>query len=159
MAQPWTLDVKCRADGLLVGTIGQVCVAIWRTKPTLQLFRQQRRELGLAVASDPGNVAFLCVVEHSADPPDQDVRDASVAMIASHAAELVACACVIEGSGFRAAITRTVLTGMALVARNTAPTRFFERVPLASDWLCQRLGRQRGPGLPEAVELARKHLA
>ena len=155
----WTLRVKCIHDGLVVGMIGPVCLAIWRTKPTLELFEQQQLELDAAVASNPGKVAFLCVVESTADAPDQEVRDASAAMISSHGKKLAATACVIEGSGFRAAITRTVLSGMALVARNAAPSRFFEHVSVASAWLGDILGQgSRETGLAKQVELARERL-
>jgi hypothetical protein len=122
------------------------------------LFEVQRRELAAAVARDPGNAAFLCVVEALAEPPDQELRDASAAMLSSHGKRLAACACVIEGTGFRAAITRTVLTGMAIVARNAAPNRFFERVQAASFWLSEHLGRGRDPLLSERVEMARARL-
>lgn len=155
---PWRLSVTHVLDGLLVGTIGPVSLAIWRTKPTPALFEIQRRELFAAVARNPGKVAFLCVVEPSAEAPEQEVRDASAAMISSLGSKLAACACVIEGSGFRAAITRTVLTGMALVARDPAPNRFFEHVSVASTWLNERLGRSRDSGLAENVEFARIHL-
>ena len=157
-ADPWTLTVTYAFNGLLVGTIGPVSLAIWRTKPTAELFEVQRLDLTSAVARDPGKIAFLCVVEATADPPDQSVRDASAAMISSLGAGLVGCACVIEGKGFRAAITRTVLAGMALVARHAAPNRFFESVPVASAWLSERLGRGSELGLAEKVELARERL-
>ena len=156
---PWTLSIKSAHDGLVVGTIGPVCLAIWRTKPTAELFELQRRELAAAVASDPGKIAFFCVVEPTADAPEQAIRDASAAMISSHGKRLAATACVIEGSGFRAAITRTVLSGMALVARNAAPSRFFEHVSVASAWLGERLGQgSRETGLARQVELARERL-
>jgi hypothetical protein len=144
--------------GLVVGTIGPICLAIWRTKPTEELFEAQRRGLGSAVEHNPGNVAFLCVVESTADPPDQKVRDASAAMISSHGKNLAAVACVIEGSGFRAAVTRTVLSGIALVARNAAPTRYFESVSAASTWLGERIPLGPYASLADQVELARKHL-
>lgn len=156
---PWRLSVTYVFDGLLVGSIGPVSLAIWRSKPTPELFEIQRRELNAAVLRNPGKVAFLCVVEPSADAPEQEVRDASAAMITSLGSKLVACACVIEGSGFRAAITRTVLTGMALVTRSAAPNRFFEHVSVASTWLNERLGRTgRESELAENVERARIHL-
>ena len=135
-----------------------MCFAIWRKKPTRDLFEVQRFELSSTVASNPGNVAFLCVVESKADAPDQDVRDASSAMITLHGKKLAACACVIEGDGFRAAITRTVLSGIALVARNQTPTRFFEGVPAASFWLNERLRFGETSAFAEQVELARKCL-
>jgi len=157
-ADPWKLSVTYARKGLLVGMIGPVSLAIWRSKPTADLFEMQRIELTSAVRNDPGNVAFLCVVESSADPPEQAIRDASAAMISSLGTGLVACACVIEGGGFRAAITRTVLAGMALVARHAAPNRFFESVPVASAWVTERLGRGGVLGLAEQVELARESL-
>lgn len=155
---PWRLSVTYVQDGLLVGTIGPVSLAIWRSKPTRELFEIQRRELVAAVARNPGKVAFLCVVEASSDAPEQELRDASAAMITSLGSKLAACACVIEGSGFRAAITRTVLTGMTLITRSAAPNRFFEHVSSASTWLNERLGRSRDSGLAENVEFARIHL-
>ncbi len=154
----WKLSISGKYDGLVMGMVGPVCVAIWRTKPVRHSFEAQRMELAAAVASNPGKAAFMCVVEAEADPPDQAIRDASAKMISSHGKKLAACACVIEGAGFRAAITRTVLGGIALVARNAAPTRFFESVPLASDWLLDRLGSGQQQRLAEQVELARKHL-
>src|SRR5262245_44278599 len=158
VANPWDLRVTFAGGGLVVCTIGPVCAAIWRTKPIPTFFEMQRRQLASAVERAPGNAAFLCVVEVSADPPEQELRDASAAMIASHGKKLAACACVIEGAGFRAAITRTVLTGISLVARSQTPTRFFEHVSVASTWVGERLGR-REPGLADQVELARQRLA
>lgn len=152
------LDIRSALDGLVVGTFGPVCLAIWRTKPTDALFEAQRLGLASAVASAPGKVAFLCVVETTADPPDQKVRDASASMISSHGKNLAAVALVIEGSGFRAAVTRTVLSGIALVTRNAAPTRYFEGVAAASVWLGGHTGLGLDRGLVEGVELARQHL-
>ena len=155
---PWRLTVTHDRGGLLVGRIGPVCLAMWRTKPIMDLFQVQRHDLAAAVARDPGNVAFLCVVEPTAEPPEQAVRDASAAMIASFGKNLAACACVIEGTGFRAAITRTVLAGMQFVARSATPTRFFERVPVAAGWLSDIVVPGSTSNLADQVELARKRL-
>jgi hypothetical protein len=141
-----------------MGTIGPVCLAIWRTKPSEELFDTQRKSLASAVGRDPGHVAFLCVVESTADAPDQKVRDASAEMITSHGKNLAAVACVIEGSGFRAAVTRTVLSGIALVARNAAPTKYFDSVSAASAWLAERLPLGAPVSLAAEVELGRRHL-
>ena len=155
---PWRLTVTHARDGLVVARIGPVCLAIWRKKPIMDLFLVQRFDLAAAVASDPGNIAFLCVVESGAEPPDQAVRDASADMIASFGKDLAACACVIEGTGFRAAITRTVLASMQFVARSATPTRFFERVPIAAAWLTDVVAPGSESPLGDQVELARKRL-
>src|SRR5690349_9667377 len=91
---------------LLVGRCDQVCVAVWNAKPTRTLFDIQSAALAVEVKKHPGTQLFLCVISAQADPPGQDVRDASAKMITRHGTNLAGCACVIEGQGFRAAITR-----------------------------------------------------
>jgi hypothetical protein len=136
-----TLQITHESDGLVTASFEQICVAIWNRKPTRPLFDHQRAALAGCVLRYPGRALFLCIVSNQADPPEQDVRDASVKMILGHERKLAGCACVIEGSGFRAAITRTVLTGMTLVARTPIPISFFDQVSAACDWLQPRAGR------------------
>ncbi|RYZ04606.1 MAG: hypothetical protein EOO73_23505 [Myxococcales bacterium] len=132
------LHVTHRARGLLLGTFGDVFFAAWSTKPVPELFELQRSGLASAVHASPGRALFLCVVSPHADPPDQAERDASSRMIASHGARLLGTACVVEGSGFRAAITRTVLTGIVLFTRTPSPVTFFENVDGAAHWMQRR---------------------
>ena len=146
-------------DGLLMARVGQVCLALWRRKPTLPLFQIQSDHLAAAVTEHRGRALFLCLVEGKTDPPDQNVRDASAKMITAHGRDLAGCACVIEGNGFRAALTRTVLAGIAFVVRTPAPYRFFDNAATACDWLEGRAGWGRLQGLAEQVELARGQLS
>lgn len=152
-SQTTAFQVTYRGAGLVVGHFGHVCVAIWTTKPTRALFDWQRMALADCVQRHPGSALFLCVVSSKADPPDQDVRDASTKMIASHERRLAGCACVIEGNGFRAAITRTVLTGITSVLRTPSPIGFCDSVQAGSDWLGKHSPRGSLSGLVE--ELAR----
>lgn len=153
-SQATTFQVTYRGGGLVVGHFAHVCVAIWNTKPTRALFDWQRKGLADAVQRHPESALFMCVVSSKADPPDQDVRDASTKMIASHEKRLAGCACVIEGSGFRAAITRTVLTGITSVVRLPCPIGFCDSVQAGSDWLGRHSPRGSLSGLVE--ELARE---
>lgn len=132
------LRVGHRGRGLLLGTYRSVFFAVWSTKPTPELFELQRAGLAAAVTASPGRVFFLCVVSPNADPPDQTERDASSRMITGHGARLLGTACVVEGTGFRAAITRTVLTGIALFIRTPSPITFFETVDGAQQWIQRR---------------------
>lgn len=132
------LHISHRARGLLLGTQGDVFFAVWSTKPTPDLFELQRSGLAAAVYAKPGRTIFLCVVSPNADPPDQAERDASSRMITTHGEKLLGTACVVEGSGFRAAITRTVLTGIVLFIRTPSPVAFFESVDAASLWMQRR---------------------
>jgi len=137
-ARATELQIIHHAEGLLVASFGPVLVSAWSTKPVPRLFEIQRAQLAAAVARNPGKQMFLCVVAPNADPPDQAEREASAKMITSQGDKLAACACVIEGSGFRAAITRTVLTGIVLLVRTPSPVTFFESVESASFWLQKR---------------------
>ena len=153
------LEVGHCTGGLFMGSLGPVCVALWQTKPTRELVAIQRAYLARAVAHDPKHVAFVCAVAASAQPPDEAERAASAAMINEHGANLAAVAGVIEGTGFRAAITRAVLSGMVFVVRSPCPIRLFDSVPAASHWLAQRLGRADIAHLSEQFELARARLS
>ena len=153
------LEVTYSGGGLMMAKLGPVCVALWQTKPTRALFEIQRKELAATVREHPGTAAFICVIQPSADPPDQEIRNASTEMIVKHGRALAAVACVIEGTGFRAAITRTVLTGIVFVIRNPSPFRFFESVEAASEWLGSRLGKHRVLGLSQQITRERSRLS
>jgi tRNA A-37 threonylcarbamoyl transferase component Bud32 len=129
-------QVVHRGANLLLASIGPVYLAVWRRAVTRSLFELQRDGLSAHVERYPGGAAFLCVVEEGTRPPDAELRRASVAMVASHAARLRCLACVIEGSGFGAAVTRSVLGGMALALPNQRPPRqAFSTVKAAAPWL------------------------
>lgn len=149
------LQVTHRGGGLLIGHFGHVCIAVWSTKPTWTLFAQQSAGLANVVQHHPGRALFMCVVSSKADPPEQDVRDASAKMIINHGRQLAGCACVIEGSGFRAAITRTVLTGISLLVRTPAPFGFCDSVNAGYEWLGRYSPRGSLTGLPEELARAR----
>ncbi len=139
-----------------MGTMGPVCVALWSEKPTPATFEVQRSLLAESVSGRAARSAFLCVVGAQTEPPEQALRDASAQMIASHQGKLTAVACVVEGSGFRAAITRTVLSGMMLLIRSAPPVRVFETTELATPWLSSALGGLRLSSLADAVAQVRR---
>jgi hypothetical protein len=149
------LSITHQGGGLLMATFEHVCVAVWDVKPVRQLFEIQKAHLAAVVAREPQRALFMCVVASSADPPDQEIRDASAKMVTSHDKNLAGCCCVIEGTGFRAAITRTVLTGMMLVIRGPVPFHFSESVLAGCKWLETRGGRNRLQGLAAKIESAR----
>src|SRR6187551_1020728 len=97
-------------DGVAISQIGGVCMALWRKKPTASTFEMQRAYLDSAVKKLSGRVVFMCVVEGGTEPPEDDIRKASSTMITSHGEALKAVAIVVEGSGFKAAISRTVIS-------------------------------------------------
>lgn len=127
-------------DGLAVAEVGRVCVVIWRDAVVRHRFEKQRKGLAEVVSNHPGQAGFLCIIEPSAKPGDDELRRASSEMVASHQDRLKCVACVIEGSGFKAAVGRSVLSGMALLLGNSStPRSFFATVDGAVRWMAQHV--------------------
>jgi hypothetical protein len=142
------------SDGLVMAERRGVSIAIWRRKPNRELFEVQKKCLDAVVSKNIGKSAFVCVVEPTSEPPDEDLRKAASAMISSHEKNLKCVALVIEGTGFRSAITRTVLSGIVMMIRTPAPIKFFDTPKSACLWVGTQLPAVRD-GLIEEIEALR----
>ncbi len=146
-------------QGLAVAEIDHVCVAIWRSGVTKHLFNWQHFCLTEVVQRHPKGTAFVCVVEAGCAPPDEELRRASVSMIAEHESRLRCVAVAIEGNGFRAAITRTVLSGMMLLLPNRkVPVSYVSSVGNAAEWVSRYLPLRSTETFVAAVEGVRARL-
>jgi hypothetical protein len=145
-------------DGIVVAQVGPVCAALWRKKPTADRFEIQRRCLQAAVKKRPGEIAFLCLVEAGTEPPDDAIRKASSNMITDLGEDLKAVAIVIEGSGFKAAISRTVLSGIVFLIRSPSPIKYFESAASAAVWLTQYVAIGNVGSFIDQVEIVRRSL-
>jgi hypothetical protein len=123
-------------DGIAVAQVGGICVVIWRDAVVPHRFSKQASGLAEVVGSHPCQAGFLCVIEPTAKPPDDKLRRASQEMIQSHEERLCCTACVIEGTGFKAAVTRSVLASITLlIANRKAPISYFASVSEAGHWM------------------------
>jgi len=152
------MSIERHKDELIAGRKAETCVAIWRRKPHQATFNLQRSLLDDTVAAHPGKAKFLCVVEEGAPAPDDDIRKASADMVNQHGDKLSKVACVIEGEGFKAAITRTVLAGIGMVIRKRVPMKFFDSVDSAAAWLTEAEGPSAAVDLRSQVRELRKQL-
>jgi hypothetical protein len=146
-------------DGIVFAQVGNVSVAIWRKKPTPDRFEIQRSCLDAAVKRNAGRAVFMCVVEAGTEPPDEDVRKASSAMVTSHGPNLKAVSIVVEGTGFKAAISRTVLSGIVFLIRTPSPIKYFESPASGAAWLAQFVQIGSAANFVEQVEVVRAVLA
>lgn len=136
-------------DGIAVAEVGPVCVVIWRDEVTPARFARQSAGLARVVAHHPAAAAFLYVVEPHVQPPSEEMRKASSAMVKAHQGRLKSVGGVIEARGFMGALTRSVLSGMAtLVGRQHPALAFFANVNEAAKWLSQHVQLD-----PHALEL------
>jgi hypothetical protein len=129
------------SEGLLIAQIDRVCAVVWRDEVTASRFARQCACLASVVTKYPGEAGFLCVVEARVKPPPDDLRKASIALLREHEASLRCIAGVIEATGFMAALTRSVLSSMTVLAgRQRAPQGVFASVADAAPWLAGHLG-------------------
>lgn len=134
-----TRILQC-GDGIAVAEIGPVCVVIWRDAVVRSRFEKQKQGLAAVVEKNPGSAAFVFVVEPTAAPPDEQLRKASMQMIADHQERLRCVAGVIEGTGFKAAVARSVLSGITLLlGKREVPISYFAKVGEATRWVSQQV--------------------
>jgi hypothetical protein len=146
-------------ETVVVAETGALCVVIWRVAVTKVPFEWQRSALAEVVLRNPHGAAFLCVVEQSAKPPEDELRRASSQMILSHGEQLKCVACVMEGEGFRVAINRSALSGMILLLRNRkSPVSVFAKVPEAVRWMSEHIEIPAIGELVSTVENIRSYL-
>lgn len=152
-------DVFHCGDGIATAQFGHVFVAIWRDAVIESRFNIQRQGLDKAISRYPDDSAFLCLIEESAKPPDEKLRRASYDMVNEHRNSLKCVACVIEGSGFKAATARSVLSGMVLLSgRREPPLSVFATVNAAGQWMNERV-TMNPDSLVDFVENMRSRLA
>ena len=127
-------------EALLVAEFAGVCIAVWRGDVTPALFECQRAGLASVLRMNPRDAGFLCVIEDGSPPPSEELRKAGAEMVRAAGSELKRIACVIESTGFMAAMKRSVLSGIQLLAgRKANVTAFFSTVSEAARWLADEL--------------------
>jgi hypothetical protein len=125
-----------RDRDIVVANLEHLCIVVWHGAVTRVPFEKQRAALADVVARYPNRAGFLIVIEDKVTPPSEELRRQSTDMLKSHGERLCCVGCVIEGNGFRAAITRGVLSGMILLMRNSkSKVSFFADVPSAAGWM------------------------
>ena len=130
------MRVLHRDRDIVVAEVEHICVVIWRGAVTKFPFEKQRAGLAGVVERYPNRAGFLIVIEPSAKPPNDELRRESTQMLEGHAERLRCVGIVVEGEGFRAAITRGVLSGMVLLMlHRKANISFFPTARSAAAWM------------------------
>ena len=120
-----------------------VFLVIWRSggETTLEAVGKLRREFERFAAAHPSGVTLLTIVETGAALPPSHVRDALAGFMRSCDGKLKLSAVAFEGTGFRAAAVRGVVTSLTLLARQPFPHKVFSTVEEAARWYEAELGK------------------
>lgn len=99
-------------------------------------FELQKRALLDLASWSQERVAFCCIVEPSSGIPNEEVRNASSKLFDSLGERLCSLAMVIEGTGFRSALVRSVASGIVMVmGKRALPVSYLATVREGADWL------------------------
>jgi hypothetical protein len=152
-------------DGIHVcGTMRNLLVCLWRDTPTLEALDGVLQATRALIARCPTGIGVLGVAPGDMPLVGGAARRRAVAMLAETGGHVRCMATVIEGSGFRAGATRSVMSAITLLARQPCPAKIFGDVDEAATWQARLLGthdlRPTQPReLCDAVAAARARLA
>jgi hypothetical protein len=90
-------------------------------------------------AKYPAGLGCLVIIPATASPPPADVRDAIKGTLHRLAPRMRGLCWVVEGTGFRAAMVRGVLTGLQALSRDPYPTCIERDMSSALIWVLARV--------------------
>ena len=149
------------ADDLhAVVSVGNVFINVVRKPATVGMIRETRRQVQRHFRRWNNQCVAVSVLEPTAaQAVPREVRDESAALTAEFPS--LAAATVIEGSGFRAAATRTAVSGMFLISRPTYPHKVFASLTESARWVIETVKRTApldvtSDDILRAIEVARR---
>jgi hypothetical protein len=117
----WNIVEK--EDDYVLASWQQIFAVVWRRETTLQGARALLRECNQFATRHPQGIGLLTIVSEKAPMPASPVRK-EVADFLTQGSAYIKCSVVLmEGTGFRAAAVRSVVTGLTLLAKQTYPHR------------------------------------
>jgi hypothetical protein len=122
-------------DNHVVGNVWNVSVLVWGKETTMGGVASAERAIAAHAARHPEGIGLLTVVEEIADPPNAEVRKALGLMLTSMAGKVKRSAVSQEGTGFRAAMVRGVVTGLMLLTRVPFPHKVFDNADTSVTWI------------------------
>lgn len=133
-----------------VGLVGSVVIAIWPGVASVHALERLDEAFAQSISRCGGGFAYLAVVEATTRPPDLAARQKIVAMIEAHSSHIRVYATALLGGA--AWIARPIMTGLSLLARPPFPMQYFNGVPLAAEWLCEKHPRLSNVSVTALIE-------
>jgi hypothetical protein len=118
----------------LIAAWRNVAILVWRRETTQAGVDALHTEYDKLTQKYPGGVFLLTIVEQGAPPPSSEIRKALAKFLARGAGRTILSAVVHEGTGFRAAFVRSVVTGLAVMTDLPYAHKVFATVEHASGW-------------------------
>src|SRR5262249_32667704 len=127
-------------EGHAIGSVANVFINVIRKPATIEMIRETRRQVQRHFRRWNNVCLAMTVLEPgAAQTVPREVREESAALTADF--KSLAAATVIEGSGFRAAATRTAVTTIFLFSRPPYPYKVFGDLVEGATWVLATAGR------------------
>lgn len=124
---PAELERIPAVEGVKFGVYRQLLALVHQRAPTFADLHAREPFLARMVRKYPGGLALVTVVEEDTrgELPDAEYRKASQRQIERYAGRFKCAAVVLEGSGVRFTLLRTLLRGMVMFTRDQVDYGFF----------------------------------
>ena len=137
-------------------------IVIWRTPPTVRALGELRDLMLELLVQFPRGVGILGIVEPGMPLLGSAERKVAADLLTTYGSQLRAIATVIEGHGFWAGATQSVMTAISLIARQPCPMRICSTLDEALVWYTPHVADPGGQGssallLRQALEAMRTH--
>ena len=126
--------IRVSTPDRLIATWQRVMILIWKVHTTMPGVDAAQRVYDAFAAEHPAGIFLLTVVEQDAPMPSSEVRAALATFLSTGASQTLFSAVAHEGTGFQAASVRSVVTGLAMLAKLPYPHKVFASVEQAARW-------------------------
>lgn len=133
-ASPLRAEIRVATPDHVLATWKNVVILVWRKETTVEGSHAAKRVYDNLANECPGGVFLCTIVEAKAPAPASDARKELANFLAGCSGKMIMSAVVHEGVGFTAAMVRSVVTGLALVAKLPYPHKVFATVAEGDAW-------------------------
>jgi hypothetical protein len=148
MNEHWRIVEK--EEDYVVASWQQIFAVVWRHETTLKGVQTLHDECRKFATKHPQGIGLLTIVSAGAPMPTSPVRQAVADFLAQGSAYIKCSAVLMEGTGFRAAAVRSVVTGLTMLAKQAYPHRVCS-VHDAVSMLAQTLSAASGRAIDSAA--------
>lgn len=128
-----------RATGdYALGLWANLLIVLFRVRTTVEGADDIRETCAQVEKEFANGIGMLTIIEQHAPAPDGEAR-AGLADLMRNAGYIKASGVAFEGSGFRAAMVRSIIAGLSMIARQPYPHRVFSNLTDTLDWLIPEL--------------------
>lgn len=117
-----TWNVVTKTHDYAIASLNEIVAIVWLHETTLEGIQSSNALVAEVARHYPRGIALLTIISEVAPMPSSEARKA-LAELMSTPRRIRCSAVIMEGTGFRAAAVRSVVTGLTLLSHHEYPHR------------------------------------